>query len=74
MNSNFYGLIMTLLTLVITVILTMREVHENGIRFEVVIQPVREYTLAQKPHQPREDALSGKNEPKKQTLLKREHM
>lgn len=40
LNGNWYGLVITLLTLVIAVILTVRHVSDNGIRFEVVIQPV----------------------------------
>jgi hypothetical protein len=45
LNGNLYGLIITLLTFVITVILTMRQVQETGVRFEVVIQPVAEYAI-----------------------------
>jgi len=40
LNGNWYGLIITLLTLLIAVILTIRNVGDTGIRFEVVIQPV----------------------------------
>jgi hypothetical protein len=40
LNGNWYGLIITLLTLIIAVVLTVRHVSDTGIRFEVVIQPV----------------------------------
>ncbi len=42
-NGNFYGLVITLLTLVIAVVLTARQVQETGIRFEVTIQRVDGY-------------------------------
>jgi hypothetical protein len=40
LNGSWYGLIITLLTLIIAVVLTVRQVSDTGIRFEVVIQPV----------------------------------
>ena len=40
LNGNWYGLVITLLTLIIAIILTVRHVSDTGIRFEVVIQPV----------------------------------
>jgi hypothetical protein len=49
LNGNFYGLIITLLTLVIAVVLTARQVQETGIRFELTIQPVKEFAAEKGP-------------------------
>ena len=51
LNGNFYGLIITLLTLVIAVVLTARQVRETGIRFELVIQRVDGYEGQKTPEQ-----------------------
>ena len=48
-SGNFYGLIITLLTLVIAVVLTARQVQQTGIRFEVTIQPVKDYVVGERP-------------------------
>jgi hypothetical protein len=47
-NGNFHGLIITLLTLVIAVVMTARQVQQTGIRFEVTIQPVKEYVVGER--------------------------
>jgi hypothetical protein len=47
-NGNFHGLIITLLTLVIAVVLTARQVQQTGIRFEVTIQPLKEYMVGER--------------------------
>lgn len=48
-KGNFYGLVITLLTLVIAVVLTARQVQETGIRFEVTIQRVDGYGVDRAP-------------------------
>lgn len=48
-NGNFYGLVITLLALVIAVVMTARQAQETGIRFEVIIQPVKEYAAGERP-------------------------
>ena len=63
-NGNFYGLVITLLTLAIAVVLTLREVQETGIRFEVTIQPVKEYVAGEDPKR------RGKQDEKPQIALK----
>jgi hypothetical protein len=40
LNGNLYGLIITMLTFVITVILTMRQVEQTGVHVEFTISPV----------------------------------
>ncbi len=50
-NGNFYGLIITILTMVIAVVLTMRQVQETGIRFELTVQRVKAIIPAQKARQ-----------------------
>jgi hypothetical protein len=47
-SGNFYGLIITLLTLVIAVVLTARQVQQTGIRFEVTIQPIKEFVVGER--------------------------
>jgi hypothetical protein len=47
-SGNFYGLIITLLTLVIAVVLTARQVQQTGIRFEVTIQPIQEFVVGER--------------------------
>jgi hypothetical protein len=42
LRGNLYGLIIALLTFVIAIILTMRQVQESGIRVELIIQPINE--------------------------------
>jgi hypothetical protein len=39
-NGNLYGLIITMLTFVITVVLTMRQVEQSGVHVEFIIRPV----------------------------------
>jgi hypothetical protein len=39
-NGNLYGLVITMLTFVIAVILTMRQVEQTGVHFELTIRPV----------------------------------
>jgi hypothetical protein len=39
-NGNLYGLIITMLTFVIAVVLTMRQVEHTGVRVEFTIRPV----------------------------------
>lgn len=39
-NGNFYGVIITILTLMTAVVMASREVRDSGIRFELTIQPV----------------------------------
>jgi hypothetical protein len=62
-NGNFYGLIITLLTLVIAIVLTARQVQETGIRFEVTIQRVDGYVAEKTPErkgeQEREPAIAS---------------
>ena len=48
-NGNFYGLIITILTMVIAVVLTARQVQETGIRFELTIQRVDGYNPEKAP-------------------------
>jgi hypothetical protein len=47
-SGNFYGLSITLLTLVIAVVLTARQVQQTGIRFEVTIQPIKEFVVGER--------------------------
>jgi hypothetical protein len=47
-NGNFHGLIITLLTLVIAVVMTARQVQQTGIRFEITIQPIKEYVVGER--------------------------
>jgi hypothetical protein len=47
-SGNFYGLIITLLTLVIAVVMTARQVQQTGIRFEVTIQPIKEFVVGER--------------------------
>lgn len=39
-NGNLYGLIITMLTFVIAVVLTMRQVEQTGVHVEFIIRPV----------------------------------
>jgi hypothetical protein len=36
------------LTLVIAVVMTARQVQQNGIRFEITIQPIKEYVVGER--------------------------
>lgn len=40
LNGNLYGLIITVLTFVIAVVLTMRQVERTGVHVELIIRPV----------------------------------
>ena len=44
-DGNLYGLIITMLTFVIAVVLTMRQVEQRGIHFELTIRPVAAASL-----------------------------
>jgi hypothetical protein len=39
-NGNLYGLIITTLTLLITVLLTMKQVEQSGLYVELIIRPL----------------------------------
>lgn len=39
-NGNLYGLMITMLTFVIAVVLTMRQVEQTGVQVEFTIRPV----------------------------------
>ncbi len=39
-NGNLYGLIITMLTFVIAVVLTMQQVEQSGVHLELIIRPV----------------------------------
>jgi hypothetical protein len=56
LNGNLYGLIITILSLVIAIVLTMRHIEQRGIRVEFVIQPVREYSPRERPERASEKA------------------
>jgi hypothetical protein len=40
LNGNVYGLIITVLTFVIAIVLTMRQVERTGVHVELIIRPV----------------------------------
>ena len=44
-NGNLYGVIITMLTFVIAVVLTMRQVEQTGVHVELIIRPVAIATL-----------------------------
>ncbi|MGF1621787.1 MAG: hypothetical protein ACFCUR_14370 [Rhodomicrobiaceae bacterium] len=67
LNGNWYGLIITLLTLIIAVILTVRHVSDTGIRFEVVIQPVPVIRPKDDGGRQMKDSQSDQNSGKKHT-------
>jgi hypothetical protein len=54
-NSNLYGVIITILTFVIAVVLTMRQVEQTGVHVELIIRPVTVTTLG-KEQPPKTDA------------------
>jgi hypothetical protein len=70
LNGNLYGLVITLLTFVITVVLTMRQVQETGVRFELIIQPVKQYAVAGKPETGSETKPSSALQSAPQAALK----
>jgi len=51
-NGNLYGVIITMLTFVIAVVLTMKQVEQTGVHVEFIIRPVAVETLGKE--QPRE--------------------
>ena len=52
-NGNLYGVIITMLTFVIAVVLTMKQVEQTGVHVEFIFRPVAVATLGKE--QPRED-------------------
>ena len=44
-NGNLYGLVITMLTFVIAVVMTMRQVEQTGVHIELTIRPAIENRL-----------------------------
>ena len=61
-NGNLYGLAITVLTFALTVVLAVKQVQETGVRFELVVQPVKVYTVAARSATPQEPKPGNKGE------------
>lgn len=48
-NGNVYGLVITMLTFVIAIMLTLRQIEQTGVYVELTIRPINEYTVAINP-------------------------
>lgn len=59
-NGNLYGLIITMLTFVIAVVLTMRQVEQTGVRVEFTIRPVAAAKLDDIPEYKVRDEVTGR--------------
>jgi hypothetical protein len=42
-SGNLYGLIIAILSLAVTIVLTIKNVRENGFRLEIIVQPAPSY-------------------------------
>ena len=60
-NGNLYGVIITMLTFVIAVVLTMKQVEQTGVHVEFIIRPVAVATLGKE--QPREVGVDKRSNP-----------
>ena len=58
LNGNLYGLIITVLTFVVAIVLTMRQVERTGVHVELIIRPVAVAKLGDIPeHRVKEEAV-----------------
>ena len=40
LRGNLYGLVIALLSFAIAIVLTLKQIKENGVRVELIIQPI----------------------------------
>jgi hypothetical protein len=71
LNGNIYGLIITMLTFVIAVVLTMRQVEQTGVQVVFTIRPVTAAKLNTVAELRPEDAEAGQRTPKDDFLAQR---